>query len=492
MEENKIVLATADGELKLFDGDHFVPLPEKNVSQYVSAASLGTATLLTHALRVPENINPEKLEIQSEMSMYEEAGLNPDSDYKIASVTMPLERENELFVESYAIERTALEQLFQKVVSKLGQIDYIFPSFLRYSALYAYEKLEAKTDVFIYFGADEAYAATYKNGRYIANRSIINLNEFAQKLGIEREALKTLLKTKGVLNENYTSDELIVMQMIQEEFSKLLERIAHAISHKRGIFGLERIDRFFIDFEGSGIPGFLENFANYGYENASFEVLNVFEDIDATLRSEALFGLYVLGALSKRYEAPNLSVFKRKPAFYKMHSGIFFMVLVAALVAALVYPLYAMMSLSQLEAEKALLQKKSDAMKTLSDKLQAKLISVRKEREALSTQKKAYEMRIESYDHLVDTLKQQRLFKKQRQQMLRDINEAMAQYKLSSRSLDQNGTTAVKVHIISEFSKRDDIAKFMKVLLRRGYESVNTHEIRLEENLYESVVEVRP
>ena len=491
MEENKIVLSTTDGELRLFDGENFVALPGKKLSGYFSGVSLNATHLLTHALRVPETITPEKLEIQAEMSMYEEAGLDPEQEYKIASLTVPLERENELFVESYAIERHALEQMFKKAASKIGHIDVVLPSFLRYSALYAYEKLEPKTDVFIYFGKDEAYAVTYKNARYVASRTVITLEEFSKKLSIESDALKSLLQNKGVLNENYSADEQPLMHAIQEEFSKILERIAHAISHKRGIFGLESIDRFFLDFEGKTIPGFLENFANYGYESASFDVLNVFESVPASLRSDALFGLYALGVLSHRCEGPNLSVFERQAPFYKTHAGIFFLVLGIAVLGAVTYPMYATIKLSELEVEHNTLQARVEKMKTLNDKLQRKLVEVRQKRQELHAEKETHEQRIESYDHLVDTLKQQRQSKKTRRQMFRDINEAMAHYKLSSRNFDQNGTSEVRVHIISEFGKRDDIAKFMKMLLHQGYQSVNTHEIRLEENLYESVIEVR-
>ncbi len=492
MAGEKILIITGAQEFRLFDGERLSDAPPKLLKDSYSAAALNASLVLTHGMRVAQNISPEKLEIQAEMSMYEEAGLDPEVDFTIASVGVDLERENERYVESYAIETKALEEQYAKAASKLGQIDYIIPSFLRYGALYSYEKLEPKNDVFIYFGDDEAYAATYKEGEYIATRSIMTLGEMAQKLEIDVATLKELLKNRGVVNENYTPEMFLQMHTIQEEFSKILERIAHAISHKRGVFGLESIDRFFLDFEGNDIPGFLENFANYGFEGAECLTLNAFESLEGSDQKDALFGLYVLGAVTGRYEVANLSVFERQPPFYKTHSGIFFAMLSIAVVAGLAYPLYAQYRLDALEAYKAELQNRFDAMTALNKKLQSKLKETRTERDVQRQMLQAHEARIAGYDLLVDALQEQRKMKLSRQQMMQDVNEAMRTYKLSSRNLEQNGTDVMKIHLISEFDKRDDIAKFMKQLLTKGYRGVSTEAISLEENLYESIVEIRP
>jgi hypothetical protein len=492
MVENKILFISNDDTFLLFDGSTFSSVDAKHSKDHYCGTVISASKLRPHGMRVPLNISPEKLEIQSEMSMYEEAGLDPETDYKIASVAINLENETELFVESYAVENDVLHQEFAPSVSKLKHIDYIVPSFLRYGALYAYEKLEHKNDVFIYFSDDEAYAAMYKNGHYLSSRTIMTLNELSQKTDIEPGMLKNLLQNKGVENELYRPEEFLKMTTIQEELLKIIERVSHAISHKRGIFGLDSIDRFFIDFQGHDIPGFLQLFQNYGFEGATFEALNIFDQVDADRYADALSALYLLGIVEGKYSSANLSIFERHPAFYKTYAGVFFIILAFSVLSALAYPVYGVYQLSELESEKAALESRVSAMEALSSKLQKKLKEVRLEKKALETSKSELEASLESYDALADTLKQQKVEKKSRQNMMKDVNEALASYQLSSRNLDQNGSDTMQIQIISEFDKRDDIAKFMKKLLAKGYLHVSTREIRREENLYESTIEIRP
>ncbi|MEA1920565.1 MAG: hypothetical protein U9N52_12040 [Campylobacterota bacterium] len=492
MVEDKLLFITEDDKFLLFDGVSFSPVKAKKSKNYSCGALVSASSLRSHGMRVPANIAPEKLEIQSEMTMYEEAGLDPETDFKIASVGIVLEDDSDQFVESYAIENEVLNEKFAKNASKLKHIDYIVPSFLRYGALYVYEKLERKNDVFIYLGEDEAYAVMYKNGEYISTRTILTLNELSEKLEMGLPALKTLLSTKGIDNDLYPPDEFLKMTLVQEEFSKIAERISHAISHKRGIFGLDSIDRFYIDFEGKDIPGFLPLFENYGFEGATFSPLKVFDDVEPEHYADALGALYIIGIIEEKYPSANLSIFERSPAFYKSHAGIFLGVLSAGVIAALAYPVYGTYELNALESERMELQGRVDAMNALTTKLQKKLKEVRLERKRLEGVKGENIATIESYDELVDTLKAERSNKKRRQKMMQDVNQAMAHYKLSSRNLDQNGSDRMHVHIISEFEKRDDIAKFMKELIAQGYLHVNTREIRREENLYESIIEIRP
>lgn len=492
MVDNKILFVSDDNSFLLFDGSTFTPADAKLSKDHYCGAVISASKLRPHGLRVPANISAEKLEIQSEMSMYEEAGLDPETDYKIASVSITLENETELFVESYAVENRLLHETFDAAASKLKQIDYIVPSFLRYGALYTYEKLESKNDVFIYFSDDEAYAAMYKDGQYLSNRTIMTLTELSQKTDIELSMLKTLLQTKGVENDLYTPDEFLKMSTIQEELSKIVERVSHAISHKRGVFGYESIDRFYIDFQGHDIPGFLQLFQNYGFEGARFETLSVFDQVEPERYADALSALYLLGIVEGRYSSANLTVFERQPVFYKTHAGIFSIVLACSALAALAYPVYGSYELSSLESQKAELQSRVSAIKTLSSKLQKKLKEVRLEKKSLQKSKAEMEAKLESYDALADTLIHQKTEKKLQQKMMKDVNQALAVYRLSSRNFDQNGSDRMQIQIISEFDKRDDIAKFMKKLLAKGYLHVSTREIRREENLYESIIEIRP
>lgn len=79
-----------------------------------------------------------------------------------------------------------------------------------------------------------------------------------------------------------------------------------------------------------------------------------------------------------------------------------------------------------------------------------------------------------------------------RQKMMKDINIAMRQFKLSSKYLEQNSSTSMKVQIITKYEERDNITKFMKQLISKDYSYVHTKKIERDDNLYESLVEIRP
>jgi hypothetical protein len=56
--------------------------------------------------------------------------------------------------------------------------------------------------------------------------------------------------------------------------------------------------------------------------------------------------------------------------------------------------------------------------------------------------------------------------------------------------IEQNGSKEMTLHIISKYNKRDDIAKVMSGLYTRGYQNAQTHEIVLDEKMYNAVVKV--
>jgi hypothetical protein len=492
MVSDKILFIVDDNRQLLFDGTSFSDAPVKKVSDFYSAATLSYTATRTHGFKVPKEISPEKLEIQAEMNMYEDGGLDPEVDFKIASLHIPLEHEESLYIESYAVEEKQLHTQFDSIVKRNSHIDLIFMPAVSYSALYAFDLLEKKSDLFIHLGEHNAYAVIFKEGQYISTRVITTLSEIAKKLGIDVSKVRHYLATKGVENDRYTPDEFLHMHDIQEELSKVVERIAHSISHKRGIFRLETIDRFFIDFEGSDIPGFLEMFNSYGYETSTKEVLNPFEAVKVGEKHYAIQALYALGGFQERYTPLNLTIFERRPSFFRTHVGQFSLVMASALLLGVAYPIYATLELETLNQRHSELQTQVKKMETLTKRLRLKLKQEREKRDQLKEQKAAATLKIEGYGHMLDAVKDFDLEIQRRQAMMKDINQAMRAFKLSSKYLEQNSSISMKVQIISKYDERDNIAKFMKQLLNKGYRYVQTKKIERDDNLYESLVEIQP
>jgi len=80
----------------------------------------------------------------------------------------------------------------------------------------------------------------------------------------------------------------------------------------------------------------------------------------------------------------------------------------------------------------------------------------------------------------------------QRQHFLADTTAEMGKYRLGAQMIEQNNSKEMTIHVVADYRKRDDIAKLMSGLYARGYQNVETHEIKLDNNTttYNSLVKV--
>lgn len=489
MNKDKILFIVDEKEF-LFDGSSFSEPESKNPQNYLNAAVVPSSNLRTYGFKTPKSTTSEKIEIQAEINMYEDGGLDHDVDFSISSMIVPLEDIEDNYVETYAVETSALDEKFDWVVKKYRYLDLIFPPALCYSALYVNSMLEGKNDLFIHIGEKNAYAVIFKNGHYISTRTIASIDELAEKVGVDSLKMKELLSTKGVKDELYEDSEFLVMSDTQEQLSKVVERIAHTIGHKRGIFKLESLDRIFLDFEGLKIPGFLELFNSYGYGEASKDVLDVFVDIKAGMKHHALCALYALCVVEGKIEPVNLTTYERRPSFLKTKVGEFSIVMILAVILSAGYPLYALIKLDTLSSTKKSLEQEVSKMLKLTQKLQIELKEKRKHRDELKAGKDEKISKIKSYAEMLDTLEKFDSDTLARQKMLKDINLVMKKYALSSKKLEFKEPDFVNIQVIAQRDKRDNIAMFIKDLLSLGYSSVITRKVEKNERYYESFVEI--
>lgn len=227
-----------------------------------SGALIPLNLLDIHTIKLSNRLSEEEMRIQVEIRMFEEGNLNSDEEYTIDFIPHTISNDSDLLIAAFALSHTKANDYFQEVLSKTSVIDRIVPGFLVYSTLYP--ALSPKNDLFIYWGDEEAYAAIYQEGHYIAHRSIETLAAIAVETGLELSKLKQFLQAKGVIEENYLPEELNKFILIQERIAKNIERIVHTINHKRGLFGLSGIDNCYLDFEGETILGLEKIFNAYG------------------------------------------------------------------------------------------------------------------------------------------------------------------------------------------------------------------------------------
>ena len=491
MITNEILFIIDENKKQLFDGNRFTDAPVKSTSDYFNATILPSPLIRTHGFKALKNTTPEKLEVQAEMKMYDEAGLDPDTEFKISYQKIDLENDENLYVETYASELSKIEEVFAPIVKKESHIDFLFPSFMSYVALYNFEKLDKKNDVFIHFGDDDSYAVIFKAGNYISTRSLPTLKELSHKIGLDLDKLKEVLKNKGLDKDLYSFEELYSIN-IEDELIKVVDRVIQAVVHKSGIFKIEGIDRIYLDFEGSDIPKFLDAFNDRGYEGVEKNILNIFEDVEVGMKHLALNALYALGCADEKYELLNFSIYDRKPSFFKTNVGQFSAVMFLSFVLAGIYPLYAYYQLEDLTKQENQLNNEVKKMQKITKKLKVKLKEQRNQKEQLKKDAIRSLNQIKSYDKMLNVLDS---FDKEtivRQQMMKDINIAMKKYKLSSKHLIFKDRNTIVVHIVTQYYKRDNIALFINDLLDVGYSHVMTRKIEKSDNYYESYVEIRP
>ena len=491
MLKDEILFIVDEERELLFDGTTFKEAPSKKKASYFNATVLPSSFIRVHGFKAPTTTTPEKLEVQTEMKMYDEVGLDADTEYKITYQKIDLENEDNFYIESYASELSKLEEKFALIAKRESHIDFLFSAPITYLSLYSFEKLEKKNDVFIYFGDDDAYATIFKQGKYISTRSLPTLNELAQKIGLELEKLKEVFSTKGLNKELYAFEELYSMT-IEDELLKIIDRIVQAIVHKSNIFKIDSIDRIYLDFEGSTIPGFLEAFNERGYEEAEKSVLDIFENIEVGMKHTAIKALYALGGASEHYEILNFSIFDRKPPFLKTNVGQFSILMFLSIALATAYPLYAYYQLEDLTLKENSLEADVKKIQLISKKLKVKLKKEKSKKTALTQESVNLLQKIRSYDTMLNVLKNFDKETIERQKMMKDVNIAMKKYHLSSKHLLFSDKNKIKVHIVTKYYERDNIALFISYLIDNGYKHVMTRKIEKKENYYESFVEIQP
>lgn len=472
-------------KLYLFDGKSFSTVSPKEAKKYKIGALIPVEDIRTLTFKLPKNLDEERLAIQIELKMYNEAGLDPEKEYAIDFISYDLPNEENYLIEAFALSKEDADAMVGEMVSKIGFLDILFPRFIAYKSLYI--EGSSSNDLIIYIGDDEAFGVVYQKGRYIGYRALDSLAKISKKIGIELARLKEILATKGLVQTNYPPSEIHIFDALQEHFYKVVEKLVYAINHKRSYYGLEGIDRIILDFEGHKIEGLKELFMAQGVaEEGSYELLECC-GLDAKQSSLAVAARYVAfyDQLDQRI---NLTFYERRLPFYRYE---IFRYLVASFVAmigvgAVIW--YLSLQESELESQLRLKQQRLSKLKSINKKLLAKIKTLQSQKQELNQKLAALQQEIEIYEETLDSFPLIEEAKLERQKMINDVVEDLYIWRLSTKLLEQNGTKKVTVDLVSTSDQRDKIAKFMKDLLKKGYKRVQTKQIERQKNLYESRV----
>lgn len=482
MEHQKFLFLEHDRSRIYTDGMFSETLPRK-LNNIPSGAVVPLSLLNIHTLKLSENLSDEELRLQVEIRMYEEGNLNTEEEYTIDFIRHNIAADASVLVEIFALSHTKAIEYFAEPLSLTGVIDRITPAFMVYGSLY--DTLPKGNDLFIYLGEEESYGVIYQGGRYIAHRSIETLTAIAVESGLDLAKLKQTLHTKGLVEEDYPNEELGKFNALQEKFAKNIERLVHTINHKRSLFGLSGIDRVYLDFEGEGIPGLEAVFNAYGISNIQIIPLSL-QGILPSQFHDALCAAYL-----QHPKTPfNLSPYGRKAPWYARESGKFLGFLGGALLIVFIASLSVAWMTSAEEERRDELTAKLNALRqetaALSTTLKTNKASLREEQ----AKNQALQEEIALYHSAEETASLIDDMHTKRQQFLLDTTAELGRYRLGAMMMEQNGSKQMSVHVVSEYRKRDEIAKLMRGLYERGYQDVQTHEIKLDDGMYNSLVKV--
>ncbi|AFV98428.1 MULTISPECIES: hypothetical protein [unclassified Sulfuricurvum] len=485
MEHQKLLFIEHD-RIRTYQEGLFRDPSAREYKELSSGAIVPLSLLNTHTLKLPDRLSEDELRIQVEIRMFEEGNLSSDEEYTIDYIRHSITTDDSDLVEVFALSLTKANEYFGASLAKSPSIDRIIPGFMIYGSLYP--TLSAQNDLFIYWGEEEAYAAIYQEGHYIAHRSIETLASIAVDTGLDLPKLKNFLHTKGVIEENYLPEELNKYILLQEKIGKNIERIVHTINHKRGLFGLSGIDNCYLDFEGESILGLNSVFEAYGVKGVTFTSLTregcPLESIHDALCSDAL-------AESKEGML-NLSPYLRKAPWYKRESGKFLGFVGGSLLLILITSISIGWMISNEESRQTELTAQLDTLKKETSTLAATLKQNNARLHEEQNKSKSLRHEIALYHGAEDTAVLIHDMHAARQQFLLDTTAELGRYRLGAMLMEQNGSKEMNILVVSEYRKRDDIAKLMSGLYARGYQDVQTHEIKLDNNntTYNSLVKV--
>lgn len=470
----------------LFDGS-FKPIKPNAAKKHFTASTILASNLFFYSNKVVSGLSDEQLSVQMDINMHDEGGANPEEEYESGYLRYTLANEGNDLIDLYALSKTQSDLYFANIIKNLPSIDLVVPSFMIYQAFY--KKEQKSVDLILHISKQESFGALYQNGNFIAHRSVDSLSAFAKKINTSLDVIQEALVSKGIADENYETGSLLLANL-QEYFSKSIERIAHAINHKRGLFGFNEIDRIIIDFNSCEISGISNVFEAYAMANIPIVPLTHKGSQEGFSVYDFIAAEFIQGVSHKKFECVNLTHYKRKPAFYKQPAGILLLSTFFALIIISIY-IFALTKESQMEQESLnLLQKRLSSLQKSNQENNQTLSKLEQENEILLAKKTRLEQEINLWNQEKENIANLKKIAQKRQEMVDFALKNLHKYNLKLTELEHNTTKRLILHILTDKNSEKNIASFMKDM-GGLYENIITDRIFLDKDKYKSIIEIK-
>lgn len=452
--------------------------------------------VILHSFKVPATTTDEELSNLVEIRIYEDAGLDLQKKYKIAYTKKELDFEENFLIEAFAIEVEKISEFLANVVKKTKYIDFLALPFLSFSTLYKNKIIASKNDIFIYFGENDAFLSIYKDGKYLSSKGIANLEDIAKQINsagfdITADELLEVLSTKGLDAKLYERGESILYNQLESEFAKIFTKINDIVIYNRSVFGFEKIDRIFLSTKNGRIKGMKEFILNFGFNEVQILDFNLFKQKFENNFLDYIVTSYIYDKAQLNDNRHNLSIFPREAPFYKKQSGQLIISAFGIVALAVLYVVSLSYEIKSLEIQKIELQKRYDELKNVQNSYKKKIVNVKKELEELNSEDKNLDERLKNITSSVGQLEDLIKAKSGYSDFLIKVNTLLKKYNLATTKITLIEKDKMEIEIVAQYSKRDNITKFMEDLIKRGFIGVRTDEIKSDKDIYISKIEIK-
>jgi len=479
--------------LLLYDGKKFEEIRKRENLFTISRVLY--EDVIVYSFKLPSVQANDDLSSLVEIKMYEDAGLDVNKNYKISYLVKNLDFEEMCLVECFAIDTSVIRDQYQQAIKKVKYIDFLALPFFAFSTFYTNKILTSKNDIFVYIGDNEAFLSFYKNGQYISTKSMTNLSDIVKKLNakdidITKEKLSEILKDKGLKQELYAEKESAIFIEIERIFSEIFTKISNIALHNRSVFAFDNIDRIFFSTKKGRVKGLKEFVLNFGFTDVQVLDFNLFREKQDSDFLDKIVCSYGLDKLKQNSNKQNITIFKRPPPFLKTQSGkLILSVLAFILILSGIY-IYFQYESNSLEKQKSMLESRYDSIKLRAKRYKREIREKTKEIIAIKKDMQKQNIVFENIKSSIDKLEEMKGRDSSYTKFLVAINLLLQKYHLKTNSIEQIGSKKMIIEVKSDYSNRDNISKFLKSLIKRGFVNVETDEIKLDNDKYISKIEI--
>lgn len=283
--------------------------------------------IFNHTFKLPVDLTQEELIIKAEETVFNEASLDLNKEYKI---NYNFQKFNDYYlVDAFIVEIDKLKKEFSDILKIFKYIDFISAAPFVFETYYDIVNIQPKNDIFIYFTQKDAFIVGFKDKKFVFVKSLDKFSTLSLQTQLGENELIKILEEKGLDGSFYENEELY--NQIDNFFSQFFMKVNNLINYSKNFYHIEEIDRIFF-YSNIKIKNLMQTYEKFwnlsGIEFKKFELQSEYDPFE--------YCATMYNAKNYLNEEVNFSVFLRPPKFYKTESGklIIFSVCIFFLIAA--------------------------------------------------------------------------------------------------------------------------------------------------------------